>query len=334
MKRLTFAIIAALLLAALACNAPFTIGQGEPTPETSPSPEVTVSPTIELAPTLPPVDFTPTIDPDEVTPTEDPTPTELPPPTEIGEEGDEEEAGEEAEVALPTEGPGISIEPNLGEPGEVVVVEGRGFAPNITVTLHWGSTGGPTGPVAAEVETDDSGAFLRSVRVPEAAAWPGGQPKERDLLQLRAKYEKDFYYFANYTYLIRFNPQVPVLKFDNVDEGYSITVLNGWTWKWEEDFTDDVRFKSPSGKGTGFVRVETGTVNAVIPVVMGEEFPSQTYTTATSAVGKYPGTQATLSNGLIVVFIPSGNKVFVMSFTNDSGQNSLEVLGTFTFLSS
>jgi hypothetical protein len=138
-------------------------------------------------------------------------PTALPPPTQIvpaTSTPDPSTAGTQPPGAAPA-GPGISINPAVGEPGDVILVNGSGFPAEIKVTLSWGPTSGPTGPKYVEVDTDASGAFTIGIIVLPAARWPGGAPKERDLLQLRATAREidPFYYWANFTYIKRFvNP--------------------------------------------------------------------------------------------------------------------------------
>jgi hypothetical protein len=332
--RCTFIGILLLMLAGLTgCN---FFGAGTETPVPTPAVEATPippTPTLNLAPTLPPDQGS--ISPPTLTPSPEGTPAEgenraptaLPEPTQI-DPGATQSAG--TGPIIPVSGPGISIRPDLGEPGETIQVEGSGFDPNIKVTLHWGSIDGTTGPQATEVTTSSSGSFSLFIQVPPADQWPGGNPKELDYIQLRAKYNNDFFYFANYRYIVRFNPIVPVLPFSNTDYGYSITVLNGWTWSWDQDESNDVRFKSPSGGGFGFIQVFQNTsVNAVIPGVMAAEAAGQSYTTASAGVGAYPATQATAGNGLIVYFIPSGSTIYALAFVDDSGANLLSVAGTF-----
>ncbi|MCC6904444.1 MAG: hypothetical protein IT326_01280 [Anaerolineae bacterium] len=311
-----------------------------PEPPTATPPAATAT-ALQLAPTLPPattqsplgpptLTASPTLE-GGITATPEATgtsaaPTALPAPTEISAA-----ATGPAAPALPVSGPGISMNPDLGMPGEVVVVDGTGFEPNTGVTLHWGPTDGPTGPTAQAITTDAEGKFQIALRVPPAEQWPGGGAEEMEFIQLRARYQGEFFYFANYRYVVRFNPQSPVLPFNNSNEGYTVTVFNGWKWEWEGEATEDVRFASGSGGGKGFILALDGTnVSALIPAVMAVEAPGQAYTTSAASIGKYPGSQATTTGGLIVLFIPSNGRTFVLSFTNDAGQNAIEILGTFT----
>lgn len=289
---------------------------------------------LALAPTLPvetPIPPTPT-----PTPTEEPTPTSqaptpLPEPTRIGATtatpGGDEAGGSQASGA-----PGISIRPQLGEPGDIVMVDGSGFKPGVPVTLHWAAPDGETGPVYYEIETDERGNFQVGLIVLPADRWPGGPPAERDVLQLRALAEElaGHYYYADFTHIPRVGQTTLVLTYTNAKYGYEVTVPNGWEWDWQGDDPVNVRFESGSGSGSGFVRVLSGTdVTAIIQRVMGEEFPGEGYTTGNMTTGSYPGTQVTANNGRVVQFIPSGGRTYALSFTNDNGQFSLAIAGSF-----
>ncbi len=283
-----------------------------------------------LAPTLPPAsEETASPPPEEQTaaaPTPLPEPTQIAPPT-----------GEAETPLVPNidvgSGPGISLSEQLGQPGETVVVIGSGFPPLRRVTLHWGPVEGPLGPLAAETVADAEGSFEISLVVPESAQWPGGSADELESIQLRAKSETwadTEYFWTNFRYVIRFNPVSSlVLPYTNTDYGYQVTVPNGWTWSWEEDDTSNVRFTGV-GMGRGFVRVLSGTtVSAAIQTVMAAEAPGQSYTTGSAAYGAYPGTQATAANGLTVVFIERGGRVYALSFTDDNGQFFAAVIASF-----
>lgn len=301
--------------------------EASPTPETGnppPGTPFTLAPTLEQGPVL--GTPTPTSEGGSA-PTPLPEPTQILPATPASEGGEAPAGGGETTPVVPTpaaSGPGISLSPAVGEPGDVVIVTGSGFEPNTTVTLHWGAPDGPPGPVYWEVETDENGEFSVGLIVPPAEQWPRNPPQERDLFQLRAYSESlgDFYYWANFTYLERFNPVTSlVLTYTSEDYGYSIDVPNGWTWDWEEDATDNVRFAAPSGTAKGFIRViETSDVNAAIQSVMAAEAPGQSYTTTQATLGAYPGTEVTAGNGLVVWFIPQGGRVYAISFTDDNGQ--------------
>lgn len=269
-------------------------------------------------------------------------PTPLPEPTQIGAptaapEGSGDEAaadnGEAPVVNTGSTGPGITIAPQLGEPLDVVVVNGSGFEPNEEVTFHWGAPSGNTGPEYWSMETDANGNFQIGLKVPPADRWPGAPPEERDLLQLRVFAESldENYYFANFTYIPRVNSITSLVQtYTNDEFGYSISIPNLWTWSWVEDDTTDVRFDSPNA-GTGFVRVEAGTnVSGLISSVMGQEFSGQTYTTRSISVGKYPGTEALLDGGRVVQFIPSDGQTYILSFINDNGAYDTNIHGSFT----
>jgi hypothetical protein len=271
-------------------------------------------------------------------------PTPLPAPTQIdpgaaqeGEAAEGAAAGEdELAPVVPTPaptGPGISLSPGVGEPGEIVMVDGGGFEPNTTVALHWGPPDGDTGPLYWEEETDDDGEFSVGLIVPPADRWPGGGAEEGELFQLRAFTEElgDFYYWANFKYVERFIPEVTlVLTFENPDYGYALDLPNAWTWSWIEDFTEDVRFASGDGTSRGFVRViGTSNVNSAIQTVMAEEAAGQSYNTEQKQLGAYPGTEASAANGLVVWFIPQGGRVYAVSFTKSDGSFYTLIASTF-----
>lgn len=266
----------------------------------------------------------------EATPTRS-TPTPLPEPTRIGST---QPAGEDEATTTPSGVAGISIEPNLGRPGEVITVSGDGFEPGEAVGLHWAGLDGESAPAFEEVEADEDGSFTQRVTVPPAADWPGGPAQEGDEIQIRATSatlgEGNFYY-ANFRYLTPFGvADAPALPYENAEHGYRLEVPDGWTWSWVTGDTSDVRFTSTSGSGSGFVRVESGAdVEALIPVIMAEEFPGESYETGLLGAGSYPGTQATTDGGRTVQFIPSGGRTYVLSFAGDNGQPLWSVIGSF-----
>ena len=297
----------------------------------------TLAPTVTTAPTQPPTNTpepTPTPEP---TATEAPTatatrqpPTPLPTPTRTAEDEGETTATRQPSGSVT---PGISISPQLGEPGDTVTVRGDGFEPNEIVGLHWSSLEGPTGAAVQEVEADDEGSFTANVLVPAASQWPGGAAQELDELQLRAtsaSLGEGNYYFANFKYLRPQGVSGPAVMFQNTVQGYQIRVPSGWEWAWTEDDTTNVRFQSDTGSGGGFVRVVSGdNVEALIPALMEEEFPGQGYETGLLGAGSYPGTQVTTASGRTVQFIPSGGRTYVLSFADDAGQPMWSVIGTF-----
>jgi hypothetical protein len=344
-KRVTVPMLIVVALALSGCNLLDALA-GNPLPDNSPGEnadegEAFAGTPVTLAPTL--ESFTglgtptPTVE-GGLAPTALPEPTQIEPGAAAEGEADEGEAQPEDELApvVPTPaptGPGISMTPGVGEPGEIVIVDGSGFEPNSTVSLHWGPPNGDTGPVYWEEETDDDGNFSVGLIVPPAERWPGGSPDEGELFQLRAFSEDlgDFYYWANFKYVDRFIPEASlVLTFENPDYGYAVDLPNAWTWNWVEDFTEDVRFASGDGASTGFVRViETSNVNSAIQTVMAEEAAGQSYNTEQKQLGAYPGTEATAANGLVVWFIPQGGRVYAVSFTRSDGTFYTLVASTF-----
>ncbi len=335
-KRFIMTLTLALVLAGC--------GGGQVAPDASgdatATPPATLTP-VTLAPTLAPGGLN-TLSPPTLTPSPEGNlaPTALPAPTQIVPQTPTPEAkaaGGETTPAAPAPGglgPGISLNPALGEPGEIIIVDGEGFGPSDHVTLHWAKPDGPTGPVYYELEADAQGAFNIGLIIPPADKWPGGPPQEMDYIQLRAFSDTlgDFYYWANFRYVKRFEPGVSlVLTYKNTDYGYQISVPNAWTWTWEGDDTSNVRFKAPSGSAKGFIRVVNGTnVNAAIQSIMAVEAPGQNYNTGDVPAGKYPGTQVTASQGLVVWFIPSKGRIYAISFTNEAGQMDTNIASSFT----
>lgn len=334
LKRSVFLILALSVMLS-GCNL-FNLG-GQPATDETPAAEA-ATPAIPtpatLAPTLDTALSTPTATPTgasgDLAPTPIPPPTEIAPPTVEGEEG-----GTPAPATPDISGPGISINPALGEPGEVVHVDGDGFGPYAAVTLHWCAPDGPTGPVYWDEMADENGSFEVDLIVPPAAQWPGGAPKEGDMLQLRAKSEKlgDYYYWANFTYVKRFIPaETLVQTYTNTDYGYAIDLPNAWTWSWEEDDTSDVRFLSPSAKGRGFIRVvNTSDMGAAVSAVMAAEATGQSYTTEQKQLGAHTGVEAKAGNGLIVWFISHGGRIYALSFTKDNGEFHAIIASSFRF---
>ncbi len=194
---------AGLMMALLGCS---LLG-GQATPGATETP-TTLPTELTLAPTLPPA--TPTLEPSptsNLAPTAIPAPTEIPPPTAAPANLDQ--------TGTPGSGgsgdPGITLNPAVGEPRDVIVVAGTSFAPGEKVALHWNAADlkAPTGPVYFEVMADANGFFSVGLKVPPADQWPGGSPKEHDLIQLRATSPSlGFNWrYANFTYIKRFNPQ-------------------------------------------------------------------------------------------------------------------------------
>jgi len=327
-----YLLVAALIVALVLSGCNFTNALGGPSDVPLPTltPAVEFNPTAAvLAPTLGPVG---TLSPPTLTPSpqgqEGPTP--LPAPTQIGvptaTPGGSAASGDQPSSppsSGSSSGPGITVNPQLGEPGDITIVEGSGFSPNVEVVLHWGSPDGDTGPEYWKLDTDERGNFSVGLIVPLKEDWPGGNPKEGDYIQIRATAEelRDFYYWANYRYIKRFGGTTSLaLTFQNTDWDYEIDVPNGWTWTWTEDKTENVRFASPSGSGKGFVRViETTSVTSAISTVMTAEGLTAT-SSAQATLGNFPGTEVKTSNGRTVWFIPARGRIYALSFVDDAGQ--------------
>lgn len=348
-----------LMLAALACNFPgATANPGQDAAEVTPSLPPTATELV-LAPTLPqePIE-PPTLTPDpDGTPTPDLAPTPLPDPTEIVPEfqenpdltqtatagpppaGDAE--GEDAEAqggsAVDRSGTGIFIEPQLGEPNEIILVTGFGFQPNEEITLHWSPLNGDTGPEYTRFDADEAGGFERLVRVPPAENWPGGPPDELDYIQMRAiaESDEDFIHFANYRYVIRFgSPTGLVLTFNNPDLPYTVQFPNGWAWNWtipegqEAGGADNVRLVSPGGNN-GFIRVvSAASAEAGAATIMAAEAPGQPFQTTAASVGAVPGLQTTTGD-LTVYFFAQGGRVYGLGFRSTAQDVMSAIVGSF-----
>nr|MBN1230212.1 hypothetical protein [Anaerolineae bacterium] len=270
-------------------------------------------------------------------PQEDRAPTPLPEPTEISAEPTlEPDATEDAIV--PTLDPGavergIFMSPQLGAPGNIVMVTGYGFPAKAWLTLHWGPADGETGPFYWGVETDEAGQFEVGLIVPPAASWPDPPLEERDLLQLRVfsgALAPNEYYWANLTYAPTADPSALVLAYVNEDYDFKLMLPNQWTWSWIGNDTADVRFQAPDGDGNGFALVVDGTdETAIIPAIMAQEFPGETYTSGSMSVGVYPGTEVTTSTGKVVQFIPNNGRIVIVSFVLSTGDAAYNILGSF-----
>lgn len=263
-------------------------------------------------------------------------PTPLPAPTQISVATDVP-ASDEEETQVPsssTANKGLTMSPQLGGPGDIVMVTGVGFAAGEMVSLHWAPTDGATGPVYWELEADANGRIEVGLIIPPADKWPRQPLEERDLIQLRAKSPSlgNAYLWINFTYIPPVNAVTSlVLLYENKEYGYQLMVPNLWKWGWTDDDESDVRFQSPDSTGTGFAIVLNGSdETAVIPGIMASEFPGESYTTAPVSVGSYPGSEATTGDGQVVQFIPSGGKIYVISFTDINGNPAYNILSTFT----
>lgn len=351
-KRIGFMVLVGILMLALSgCTLINLAGdeEGEQPLEEGAALPGQPTPTIELAPTLPPG----TVDPEAMSPPTltpgpegeqagdaaagDGAPTAMPAPTEIvpegGEaaEGDSEDEPINPELIIPV-GPGVSIDPQLGEPGELVMVDGDGFEPGEEVFLYWIARDGTIGSEPYfEITADENGSFSVGLLVLPADQWPNAPPNEGDQLQLRAYTKKlgDYYYWADFMYVKRFDQNTSlVLYYYNDTYPYEIDLLNLWTWYDEEQ--DNVRFEAPSGIGKGFIRVVEGaSMASTIKAVMAVEAPGQTYTTEDKTLGAYQGTEVVATNGLTVWFIPGSGRIYAVSFTDDAGNFSTLIASSF-----
>lgn len=332
-----------------ALNTPPTEPPAVETATSAPSPTpVTLAPTLSQN-TLVPITLTPTA-------TGQGGPTALPAPTQIGASASASvtpAAGTAAPVAgtPATSAPtatqpitsitdGIAIDPGLGEPGDLIHVIGKGFAPNEKITFHWNaaSLSAATGAEYYSMNVDGLGNFDEYLYVPKADKWPGGAPKERDLLQLRVLAPSLGFNFvwANFTYVKRFNAGTSMVQLAVIDDfNYEIGLPNGWTWEWQQDDDDDerhqenVRFYNPAGAERGWIRViETTDVSAAIATVMSLEGLTVA-SSANKTVGNFPGTEVKATNGRVVWFIPARNRVYALSFLDDSGNFYTDIGNTF-----
>lgn len=318
------------LLGEEATPVPFT-----PTPTTPPTAAITLAPTLGGFDSLAPPTLTPS-------PTGQGGPTPLPAPTQIGAAtvapsvavtgthgtpvatGTAPTSTEAAPVVNRGSGSGIVMDPQLGEPGDVVMVYGDGFAPNEKVDLHWGPTTGATGPVYWTEQADANGSFEVGLIVLPADRWPGSSAKEGDELQLRATAPSlGFNYFwANFKYVRRFDPGTSLVQtFENPDWDYSISLPNGWRWSWVEDHTENVRILNPSQVERGFIRViETTNVQSAIAAVMSAEGLTAS-SSRTATLGNFPNsTEVTTTSGRVVWFISGRSRVYAISIVDDSGK--------------
>lgn len=276
--------------------------------------------------TMPPTPTTaPTATNTTVPPTAIPAPTQIIIPT--------DQSGVVVNTGI-DEGPGIYLSEEMGEPGETLMVEGRGFDPNVAITFHWSKVDGPLGARFTEVTSNENGEFSLNVTVPIAANWPGGSAQTGDFIQLRAK-QSDWadteYFWANFRYVERFSPGASlVLLYENDVYDYSVALPNGWKWEWTEDDVSNVRFSGPDG-GSGFSRVVTGAASAVIAQVMSLEAPNQAFTSATGTLGSITATRVTAANGLVVLFAEKGGFTYAISFKDSAGNAYNSIINSFRF---
>jgi hypothetical protein len=343
-KKLALIVVLLLALLLTACNFAPNLG-GQPTEEVAeitPSATLTATPPT-LAPTLGQFN---TLSPPTLTagPTSAGGPTALPAPTQIGAAtatqipgnttGTPQGTPSGSETARPTNvsslSNGIRMEPQLGEPLDIVIITGADFTPGETVVFHWGgaNSSDPTGPDYYEMEADDSGRISVGLIVPPKEKWPGGNPKDNDLLQLRVTAESlGFnYYWANFKYIKRIDYGSSLVQtFANTDWDYEVGLPNGWTWFWEEtdtvDDSENVRFYQPSdGAERGFIRVvETTNVDPAIAAVMSAEGLAVA-SKAVKTLGTFPNsTEVTTTNGRIVWFISARSRVYAIHFRDNGG---------------
>jgi hypothetical protein len=345
-KKLALIAVSALALLLTACNFAPNFG-GQPTEEVAeitPSATLTATPPT-LAPTLGQFN---TLSPPTLTagPTSAGGPTPLPAPTQIGAATATQISGDNtgtpgtpgtpsgSETPRPTSvsslSNGIRMDPQLGEPLEVVIVTGADFTPGEMITFHWGGANpnDPTGPDYYEMEADASGNFSVGLKVPPKEKWPGGNPKENDLLQLRVTAESlGFnYYWANFKYVKRIDYGSSLVQVCSIPSwDYEVGLPNLWRWEWPTDddgteHTENVRFLQPDGAERGFIRViETTNVDSAIASVMSAEG----LTVASKAVktlGTFPNsTEVTTTNGRIVWFISARSRVYAIHFRDNNG---------------
>jgi hypothetical protein len=347
MKKLVFPVLVVFVLLALSGCALFGAGGDEAAGEgaaasATPPPTwtpVTLAPTLSVGTMAPPT-LTPSPT-GQVTATEAPAetptpeagsqgPTPLPEPTEIAVMTPTPATPEPGSAVA---GPNLLISPQMGEPRDIVLVTVSGFPPSSAVGFYWEPECRlPQTQVYYEDQTNAQGTLEFGLIVLPAERWPAAPPEEGDAIWLVANSDMGdgLYRCIEFLYLKRFDAGTSlVLAYTNEDYGYSIMLPNAWEWSWVEDDTSDVRFNAPSGPAKGFVRVISGTdVAAIIPGVMSAEVPGQTYSTANVSIGAYPGTQAAAANGVIVLFIPSNGRIYVISFTDASGQPENNIMAS------
>ncbi len=248
-------------------------------------------------------------------PTSIPAPTEIAAPTESAEVG-----GPSIEV---NSSPGIALSETLGLPGETVRVTGAGFEPNEPISLHWSDPDGGLGPVATNTIADENGEMVDvTLAVPPSEQWPGGSAEEEDFIQLRAKsetWDDAQYYWANFRYIVRFNPGAAVLPYLNETFGNGLTLPNGWAWDYEDDEQTRVNFTGPSGGG-GFVYIVSGsTLTEAIDAIMAEVAAGQNYNTTPGTIGGYTGTEAITDGGFKVIFVERGGNIYAIRIADATG---------------
>lgn len=341
LNKITLKVMLITALTLTGCNLTGAFGGSQLTAEPLTPTSTTPSPTaLVLAPTLGEASL--------ATLTASPTssgqggPTPLPAPTQIGAAVTPTSQGTADPAATPGAAPtiprdtsqvGISITPEMGEPGDIIMVYGDGLAPNTNVSLHWSAPGGPLGPVYWEVTTDTNGSFTVDLIVPPAERWPNAPLEELEVLQLHAVYGY-FDYFAGFTYVERFDPVTSLVQTMTSDDfNYSISLPNSWRWDWDEDEPEYVWFTAPSGGRNGFVRVvETTDVNAAISSVLSAEGLTAA-SRRTATLGTFPNsTEVTSTSGRVVWFISGRNRVYALSFIDDSGQPYTIIMESFRIL--
>ena len=194
-KPIIFAAALAMLASLLAC------GLGTPLPpKPTLAPETPTGTAGPVTPTIPPTEPpTPT---QNLAPTALPAPTQIQPPTAAPTDA----AGTGTPGASGSSSPSITLNPAVGEPLDVTIVNGSGWPAKAHVVLAWSPTKGPSGPSYWELDADDNGTFNVDLKVPPADKWPGGAPSDRTLIQLRATSDAvpNWVAWANFTYIKRF----------------------------------------------------------------------------------------------------------------------------------
>lgn len=262
----------------------------------------------------------------------DTAPTSIPAPTEIAA------PTESSEVSGPSidveSAPGIVLSETLGLPGETVTVSGSGFEPDEPISLHWSDPNGGLGPVATNTVADETGEMVDvTLEVPPSDQWPGGSAEEEEFIQLRAKSETwadTQYYWANFRYIVRFNPGAAVLPYLNETFGNGLTLPNGWAWDYEDDEQTRVNFTGPSGGG-GFVYIVSGsTMTETIAAIMGEVAAGQSYSITPGTIGGYTGTEAVTTGGFKVIFVERGGNIYAIRIADASGAFNDSIANTVT----
>lgn len=265
----------------------------------------------EVAAVTPTVTATPAPFNPSVTPV--PSPTDLPPVT------PPTEAPPPTITATPTRDPSavtVLMQPNLGDFGQVVTVNGFGFEPDSSVALHWTQPGvAPGGAAFKTVEVDDEGEFETTVTIPRD--WPGGTPTEHAFLELRVIGEENREAWATYAYVPPFEQfQAPGATYTSTAHGYAVDIPPGW--EWEDSDPANVTF-GPGGVANGsFIRVVANPdVDAVISAVMGEVASGIAYNVEDGLLGTQAGKRVVADDGQVYWFLEHGGSTYALHFVAD-----------------